>query len=174
MLTVPGATPSTILAAASKNGHMFLLDPKNLGGMSGHLLDLPFSTGPVASSLLSYTTTTGVHLLVNTADGGPCGAGSLVSFLVTPTNPPELTQAWCAPIGGHPGQLVTTSDGKNNPVVWSLNGGYVSAYDGNAGFLAYNGANAPCPSGAGYRTPIAVKGRIIVGGDNQLCSLSPH
>src|SRR5205085_1610409 len=33
VITVPGATPGTIVAATSKDGHFYLLNPANLGGM---------------------------------------------------------------------------------------------------------------------------------------------
>lgn len=177
VLTVPGATPSTVLAAASKDGHLFLLNPKNLGGMGGQLLDLQVSTtGPVASPLASYASPAGVHVVINTANGGPCdNAGpSLASYLVTPTNPPTLTQAWCIANGGRAGAIATTNDGTHNAVVWIVNGQYLSAIDGDVGNLLYNGVNGPCPNVHGFSSPIAVKGRILAASDNHLCSWSPH
>jgi hypothetical protein len=177
VLTVPGATPSTILAAASKDGHVFLLDPKNLGGMGGHLLDLTIATpGPIASPLAAYTSPAGTHVLVNTLGGGPCNntGASLASYIVTPTSPPTLRQAWCVGKGASTGAIVTTTDGSQNPVVWSMGGSYLGALNGDVGNLVYSGLNGPCDGVRGYSTPIAVKGRIIAGADNHLCSWSSH
>jgi hypothetical protein len=175
VLKVPGATPSTILAAASKDGHLFLLDPKNLGGMGGHLLDLPFAVGgTVASPLISYRSPMGAHILVTTRGGGPCNNGAMASYIVTPTSPPALTPAWCDALYASQGPIATTSDGTNDAIIWILNNTYLTALHGDLGVTLYNGLNGPCAGVHGYSSPIAVKGRIIAGADNQLCAWSPH
>ncbi|HVU52161.1 MAG TPA: hypothetical protein VHL80_15795 [Polyangia bacterium] len=176
VLTVPGATPATIVAAASKDGHLFLLDPKNLGGMGAPLLDLRIATtDTIRSPLSAYVSPAGAHVLVNTLAGGPCSptVPSLASYIVTPTNPPKLDQAWCFASGSNGGAIATTSDGTHDPVVWVLNGG-INAINGDVGTLVYNGLNGPCLGAHAFSAPIAVKGRIIASADNRLCSWSSH
>ena len=82
--------------ATSKDGHLYLLDPANLGGMGGHLQDLHVSDkGPILSTLSAFTSPSGVHVLVDTSGGAvtpagaACGTGAgLLSFLITPGSPP--------------------------------------------------------------------------------------
>jgi hypothetical protein len=45
--TCPGATPSTMVVAPAKTGHVYFLDAKKLGGMGGELIDL--TPAPAAS-----------------------------------------------------------------------------------------------------------------------------
>jgi hypothetical protein len=61
-----------------------------------------------------------------------------------------------------------------SPAPWILNGSYLAALNSDVGVTLYNGGNGPCQGVRSFTSPIAVKGRIIVGADGQLCSWSPH
>ena len=116
-LTIPGAPKPGYVAAASKDGHFYLLDAKNLGGMDGHLTDLPFSTGDmsVRTSLSSYATAAGVFVALSTEQGAMCpgGGGSRavmgISLPVMGTNVRPAV-AWCATManGGPYAPIATT------------------------------------------------------------------
>ena len=78
--------------------------------------------------------------------------------------------------------LVTTTDGRANPIVWvggsmSQATGGTSAnllygVDGETGAVLYKGGN--CTGIRQWTTPIAVKGHNVLGGDAHLCSWSPQ
>jgi hypothetical protein len=175
-LEVPGATPSTLVAAPSKNGHLFLLDSKNLGGMNGHVVDLAagnsFYTAPAA-----YTTGQGVHLAFTAGTSGLCPDGRsgvvIISLVVPAASPPTPRAVWCTNIAGVTSPIATTTDGKNEAIVWFMNGTYLYAADGDTGLLLYTGTEA-CQGVRSLTSPIAVKGRIVAGADNGLCSWSPR
>ena len=78
--------------------------------------------------------------------------------------------AWCAG-GGNTGPISTSTDGKAETVVWNYNGG-LKGYDGDTGAPVVSAAG--CSGVRSWTSPIAVKGRIIVGGDGKLCSWSAH
>ena len=62
--------------------------------------------------------------------------------------------------------------GKAETVVWQHNNG-LKGYDGDTGAAVASPAGA-CSGVRPWTSPIAVKGRIVVGGDGHLCSWSPR
>jgi hypothetical protein len=178
-ITIPGAPKPGYVAAASKDGHFYLLDAKNLGGMDGHVADFPFATGDMAvrTSLASYTTASGVYVTVSTEQGAMCpGAGGSravmgISLPVTGGNV-RPTVGWCAPMTGGPfSAIATTTDGMANPIVWYISGTKLVGVDGTTGANVVT-ATGDCAGVMRFTAPIAVKGRILTGGDSKLCSWS--
>ncbi|HEX3698314.1 MAG TPA: hypothetical protein VH374_23280 [Polyangia bacterium] len=208
LLNVPGATPANYGVSASKDAHLYFVNSTMLGtaGGGGEIIDLTLSPSnhSMRTSPVSYTTASGIHVAL-TVDRGPymgCPASStadpgmavLMGFTVTPGNPIKVTQNWCTTIGG-PSQndqgtvknrsgspLVTTTDGKANPIVWvagsmsqtasGTTANLLYGVDGETGAVLYKGGN--CTGIRQWTTPIAVKGHIVVGGDGKLCSWSPQ
>jgi hypothetical protein len=161
-IEMPGATPSKIVVAIAKDGHMYLLDAGNLGGMGGQKVDFTVSNG--AMTLLTvpaaYTTAQGVHVVFSVRAGSAsCPAGQpsghvMMSVLTAP--------------------MVTTTDGHNDAIVWYMSDGKLNAVDGETGAVVFGGGADSCGGVRQWTSPIAVKGRIIVGGDGHLCSWSAH
>jgi hypothetical protein len=76
---LPGATPSILMAAVSKNGLFFLLDPANLGGMDGHLAQIKVAQGPVKATPVAYRTDLGTYVLFSALNAYSfCPAGTPV------------------------------------------------------------------------------------------------
>lgn len=179
-LSIPGSTPSNYIAAIAKDGFFYLLNSSHLGGMGGEVTSLQLAT-QVHSSPASYTTSTGVHYVVSTNSGamcppnGPTTQDVVVSVLLNPGSPPTPVIEWCAPMEGKlvTGVMATTSDGTSDAAVWYTSDGKLTAVDGETGEQIYQSAEA-CDDVRKWTTPIAVKGRVIVGADEHLCSWSPH
>jgi len=178
--TIPGSTPSNYVIALAKDGKMYLLNAANLGGQGGSVATatVTVATGNMAvkTSPTTYKTAKGTHVVFSTDTGAVCpqngGGASLVSFLITAGSPPTAKAEWCAPIGSEKtGPISTTTDGTNNAIVWYSNGGKLAALDGDTGMNLFTSANT-CSGVRRWTSPIAVKGRIIVGGDGHLCSWS--
>jgi hypothetical protein len=181
-LTVEGATPSTYVAALAKNGHLYMLDSMNLGGMNGHVVDFVVATGAMSVRTVptSYITTQGVHLAFVVESGAMCPAGSpggtvMMSVLIPPGAPPAPRVLWCAAAAGRATPITTTTDGKSNPIVWFMNSSRLTGVDGDTGQVVFNSpANDTCAVQQ-WTSPIAVKGRIVVGSNaGRLCSWSPQ
>ncbi len=182
LLSVAGATPSTLLATVAKDGNMFLLNPTNLGGMAGHVLTFKVSTGgamAVKTSPTAYKTAKGTHYVFSTDSGAVCpgGAGgkSIVSVLLTAgtDGKPTATSEWCAPLtGAVTAPISTTTDGTANATVWFVDSGKLTAVDGDDGTMKLFTSTDTCSGVRQWTSPIATKGRIVVGGDNHLCSWS--
>jgi hypothetical protein len=174
VITVAGATPATMVAATSKDGHFYLLNPANLGGMAGHLVDLQIAGSgmSIRAAQAAYVSTMGVHVVMNASNVNcPAGMnGGIVSVLVSPGAPASAKVAWCA--GGGQSPIATSTDGKNETIVWNYNGG-LKGYDGDTG-AAVASPTGNCGNVRAWTSPIAVKGRIVVGADGKLCSWSVH
>jgi len=180
-VTVPGSTPAGYLVAISKDGHLYMLDPANLGGMAGHKVDFRVSSGAMSihTTPAWYTTSKGVHVVFGTDSGAMCPAGGasgkvIMSVLLAPGSPPTPSVAWCAALGGvNVGPISTTTDGTANPIVWYSSSGKLTGVDGDTGKTVVTSADT-CSGVREWTSPIAVKGRIVVGGDGHLCSWSAH
>jgi hypothetical protein len=180
-IEVPGATPSSLVVAISKNGHLYLLDSKNLGGMGGHVVDFTVSTGAMSihTAPAAYSTAQGLHVTFSTDSGALCPSGGpsgkvVMSVLIPAGKPPMPQVEWCAPLtGAVTAPIATTTDGKNEAVVWFMNNGKLNGVDGDTGDVIFAGGADTCSGVRQWTSPIAVKGRIIVGGDGHLCSWSP-
>jgi hypothetical protein len=167
----------TVIAAVTKNGQFFLLDPANLGGMDGQLakIDLAPEATPMSIRAVpaAYTSGKVTYVVMNAGNTDmycPMGTKSTgtISIALAPGTPPTAKVAWCAG-GGDKSPIATSTDGKNETIVWFYNGG-LNAVDGDTGATIYAGGT--CNGLRQFSSPIAVKGRIIVGGDGNLCSWS--
>ena len=176
LVRVPGSTPETMLVAIGKDGHFYLLDPSNLGGEGGQIVDFRVATGSMAIKTVptAYTTSKGTYVAFTTDSGAECpndvSGRALMSVRITPGAPPTADTAWCAP-GGNPstGPISTTIDGKADPIVWHINGGNLRGFDGDTGDVVFDGAGS-CSGVQRWTSPIAVNGRIITGANGKLCS----
>jgi hypothetical protein len=178
-IQLAGATPSKILAVVSKDGHMYLLDAGALGGKGGQKVDFMVANGTMAihTAVASYKTAAGTYVVFGTDTGAICPSGggkNIVSVLIAPGSPPKPSVAWCAPLSGPvTGPISTTTDGTSDVVVWYMNNGKLAGVDGDTGASVYTSSNS-CAGVRQWTSPIAVKGRIVVAGDGNMCSWSPH
>lgn len=182
-IEVPGATPSKLVVAIAKDGHMYLLDAANLGGMGGQKADFMVSNGSMTLLTVpaAYTTAKGVHVVFSVRSGAakcPAGQASghvMMSVLIPKGSPPAPSVAWCAGVSGtDTAPIATTTDGSSDALVWYMNGDKLNAVDGDTGAVVFAGGSGSCSGVRQWTSPIAVKGRIVVGGDGHLCSWSAH
>lgn len=175
---VPGATPPAFVVAPSKDGHLFFLDPKKLGSEGGELIDFQIAAknAPVMAVRATptvYTTAKGVHVALTIDRQAICPNNvtgqAVLAVFVPPGAPPKPEIAWCAPINGQSAPITTTTDGKAETIVWYVSGGSLVGVDGETGAQVYRSMES-CSGVRQWTSPIAVKGRIIVGGDGHLCA----
>ncbi len=179
---VPGATPSSYIVAISKDGHMFLLDSTNLGGMNGHVVDFSVAASGMSIHAVpaAYTTAAGVHVTFSTDTGAMCPTGMangpmIMSVLIPAGSPPVPRVVWCAALTGPEvtSPIATTTNGSADAIVWYMSNNSLVGVDGDTGATVVTSSDT-CTGIRRWTSPIAVKGRIVVGGDGNLCSWSPH
>jgi hypothetical protein len=182
VIRVPGATPASYVVAISKDGHMFLLDPANLGGMNGHVADFRVAASGMSIHTVpaAYTTAQGLHLTFAIDSGAMCPVGMpsgkvVMSVLIPSGAPPAPRITWCAALTGAEvtAPIATTTDGSSDAIVWYMSANKLIGVDGDTGAVLVTSADT-CTGIRRWTSPIAVKGRLVAGGDGHLCSWSVH
>lgn len=186
LVDVAGATPSQLVVALGKSGVAHLLDRNNLGGIgtgdgqNGEgLFSMKVANERIRTSAAVFTAASGTYVVfsVNTLPGVGVGCpgtpGDLVALRINPSNPPTLTVAWCANNHGRGSPIVTSPTGSTEPVVWTIGAegtNRLYAYKGETGELLFDGGGGEelMTFVRRFSTPIAVNGRILVAGDDQL------
>ncbi len=194
---LPNSTPSALLVAPHKAGRVYFLNANQLGnGVTGTgggevaIVDVSAHGGEsLYTAPTVYQTPKGIYVAVSTAIGPVCPAGSpaaqktISSILIQAagTTTPAPARAWCATASMQNTKqytlypISTTSDGMNDAIVWfvySDNGGLLTAVDGDTGKVLFAETKSTCGNIHNMTSPIAAKGRIIVGADGKLCSWS--
>lgn len=175
--SVPGATPPNYLAQVAKDGKLYILNAANLGGMNGAVTTITVASGNMAvkTAPTVYRTAEGTHITFSTDSMAACpmtGTGPRIVSVLLTGNPLTGKVDWCAPQSGQvTAPVSTTTDGTNDAVVWYLSANKLTAVDGDTGANLFTSTN-DCTGARRWTSPIAVKGRIVVGADTQLCSWS--
>jgi hypothetical protein len=190
-----GSNPSAIVVSPAKAGQVYILNGTNLSSGTydanrtpgGELANIAVS-GTNGQTMYTaptiYTSASGLHATVNVQGGAqncpggnPATQEAVVSLLI-PANPAQTKVAWCA-ANSHGGgglnfpPISTTSDGKSaDALVWFMNGGQLTAVDGDTGATVVTTTGAACTGMASMSFPIAVKNRIVVWAIGHLCSWS--
>jgi hypothetical protein len=175
-----------MVVSPSKPGHLFFLDPKNLGG-STPLRELVLATNAnpngeykvFYAAPTAYISTSGVHLALEARTDANCpgatGGDKLVSVKVDmTTTPPTPSVAWCVGVQGGEDRhspISTTTDGVANAIVWFVQNSGLSAFDGDKGGNALFTSTA-CGNVEKQTSLLAADGHVVVGADGKLCSYS--
>jgi hypothetical protein len=167
MVDVPGATPAALVVAMGKDGNAYLLDRRNLGGVSTPLTQSHVSSSAIIQAAATYSTSQGTYVVFS----GNSGQSQLTALLIGATEPPSITNVWTASEGGRGSPFVTSTDGVNNVVVWGLGAEgdqRLHGFDGDTGSVVFNGggANEVMANTRHFSTAIVARGRIYVATDN--------
>ena len=180
LVDVPGATPSRLVVALSKDRHAYLVNRDNLGGISAPLGESVVATSTILQAGVTYQSKQNSYVAFRANNDGNT---MLTAFRITATNPPTIDSAngWEVnrASGGCGSPFVTSTDGTNNMIVWVVGtedhqtGGdqRLHGYDGNSGAVIYDGGGAnELMAGTHYysTTGIVARGRIYVAGDNKV------
>jgi outer membrane protein assembly factor BamB len=122
-VTTNGTTTQALVLALGKDGHAYLLDRENLGGIGGELVDRGVSTEPIRTAPATFPATDGAFVAFQ-GEGTECPlhhrGGDLTVLHIRAGTPPTISTAWCGAVSGRGSPIVTTTDGRNNPIVWML------------------------------------------------------
>lgn len=161
----------SLLLALGKDAHAYLLDPQNLGGIGGSLVEARVAAHPIRTSPAVYPAS-GSALVAFQGRGADCPRGQrgdLTVLRIAAGRPPGLSTAWCGAISGAGSPIVTTTDGRTNPIVWIVGAegdDRLHGFRGDTGETLYT---SPRLSGLRhFQTLIAADNRLYVGGDGRL------
>lgn len=178
LVDVPGATPSHLVVALSKDLKMYLLNRDNLGGISAPIAESVVASSTIIQAAVTYSTKQSTYVALRANNDG----NTVLSALrITATNPPTIATGWDVTrgAGGCGSPFVTSTDGTNNMIVWvvgtedHLTGGdqQLHGYDGDTGAVVYDGGGPnELMAGTHYysTTGIVARGRIYVAGDDKV------
>jgi outer membrane protein assembly factor BamB len=185
VVDAPEIVPSSLLVALGKDGHVYLLDRNNLGGVGA----APLATertinGAFIGAGAFATLGTATYMALKgfrDAMGLTCPTGTsgdLVVLRLDPGAPNRMTTVWCSDNHGQGAPIITTSDGVHDALVWTAgaeDSGQLHAWDLRTGHPAFAGGSASdtVANLRRYTTVVDVKGRLFVAADGKLCAFKP-
>src|SRR5262245_7721558 len=169
VLDVSGATPSKLVLALGKDGKAYLLNRNNFGGIGGQVAQAQVATSVRGQAAATYRTRQGTYFVFRAT------TGEIVSYKITPTNPPTIVTMWSSTKNGQGSPWVTTTNGTDNAIVWVVNSGAAGdqrlrGLNGDTGAVVYNGGgtNELMSGTIRYNTGIVARGRIYFAGTSKV------
>jgi outer membrane protein assembly factor BamB len=175
LVSLPGATSLELMLAFGKDGNAYLLDRRNLGGIGGNVVSKRVSSDAIRTSP-AYVLSGNEAFVAFQGTGVDCPhgtGGDLVVLKIASGSPPQLGIAWCAAANGRGSPVITTTDGRANPIVW-----IVGAEGSNRlrGFRADTGALVFAGGGPAeamsqvrrFQAPIVVGRHLYVAADQRV------
>ena len=180
-LNVPaGNGMQALVLALGKDARAYLLDRNNLGGIGGSLAAETVSTRPIRTAPSAYPVADGV-LVAFEGHGAHCPAprrdDALTVLKIRAGSPPALATAWCGALSGAGSPVVTTTDGRADPIVWILGAegdNRLHGYRGDTGEPLFDGGG-PGEAMTGlhhFQDLLPAGGRLYVGADGRLYAFS--
>ncbi|MBV8507962.1 MAG: hypothetical protein JOZ11_19440 [Alphaproteobacteria bacterium] len=170
------AGPKPLVVALGKDARAYLLDGNNLGGIGGSLASGAVSTRPIRTAPAAYPAADGVFVAFH-GPGANCpaarGLDNLTVLRIRGGSLPSLDTAWCGAFRGEGSPIVTTTDGRANPIVWIVGAegdGLLHGYRGDTGEPLFTGGS-PAAAMTGLRhfqTLLAAADRLYVGADGRI------
>jgi hypothetical protein len=179
VVDAPAFTPSQLVLAFGKDGNVYALDRNNLGGIGAHKAMLHVMNGQIVNAAAAVTTPAGTFVTMHgrnaTSQGCPTGSGDLATIVLSGTT---IAMAWCANNGGQGSPIVTTTDDRGSEaIVWTAGAGGTNklhAWDAATGAVVFDGGADGFSAVRQFTSPIAVKSRIVVAGDNKVYAFRPQ
>jgi outer membrane protein assembly factor BamB len=169
--TPPSGTAARILALG-KDGHAYLLDAADLGGIGHELANVKVSNSGIVTAQAVYQTATGALVAFTNANGvsAACSGNNITMLKVTGAKVGPISVDWCAPLNGHGAPIITTTNGTGNPLVW------VTGAEGDNRLHGFNGltgkeifTSASAMQGLRhFSTLIAANRHLYVGADGHI------
>jgi hypothetical protein len=174
----PAITPSKLLVQLGKDNNAYVVDRTTMGGEMSPLSTLKASTGEISNAAAWATTSTATYVAMVSNGGSAaanCKKGSGNLGIVAIDSTAQITVPWCANAGGNGSPSITSSDGTNDMLVWTVateGNGQIHAWDLESGTEVVTGSDALSGT-RHFTTPIFVHGRAFAVGDGRLYALKP-
>jgi hypothetical protein len=171
VLDLPGAS---LVAALGKDGNVYLVDQRNLGGLGSPTAVIrAVSTGSIATAPSVVATPAGTFLaFTGSGLGCPTSANGIVGLRIG-TAPVDASVAWCASMIGRGSTIVTTAGSGAESIVWAAGAegdGQLHAVAADTGAPIFTGGDLGSVSH--FSAPIVAKGRIYVAGNSAVTAFT--
>jgi PQQ enzyme repeat len=168
VITINGATPSQLVLALGKDGKAYLLNRINLGGIRAPVASAQVATSIRGQAAATYRTSQGTYFVFRAT------SGAISAYRITATNPPTIVPAWNVSQNGQGSPWVTTTNGRDNAIVWAANSGNgdqrVHGFNGDTGAVVYagGGSNELMNGTSKFNTGIVARGRMYFAGTHKV------
>jgi hypothetical protein len=171
----PGGSAAFLLALG-KDARAYLLDRDRLGGIGGTLVAEIVSTRPIRTAPAAYPAADGGVNVAFQGQGAHCPAPSrgngLTVLQIRSGSPPSVATAWCGALRGEGAPIVTTTDGRSNPIVWILGAegdDRLHGYRGDTGesLFAGGGREDSMTGLRHFQSLLATGDRLYIGADGR-------
>ena len=138
--TVPASPSGTVprLLGLGKDGHAYLLNAADLGGIGHALANMKVSNSEIVTAPAIYQGKVQALVAFTNSNGisSACSGNNLTMLRVTSAAQHPVAIGWCAPFNGGGAPVITTTDGSNNPIAWVVG---AQGDDELHGFNLFNG-----------------------------------
>jgi hypothetical protein len=175
-----GRAVQPFVLALGKDARAYLLNSGDLGGIGGALVSETVATSPIVTAPAIYPASDGVMVAL-LGQGADCPAprsdDALTVLKIRAGTPPAVATAWCGTFNGRGAPIVTTTDGRSNPIVWipgAEGDNRLHGFRGDTGEVLFGGGG-PDDQMSGlhhFQTLLATGDRLYVGADGRLYAFS--
>jgi PQQ-like domain len=178
-LDVPAENGSqALMLALGKDRRAYLLDRNDLGGIGGSLAAEAVSERIILAAPAVYRVGEDVFVAFQSPGArcpNPARGKGLTVLKVHAGSPPSLTTIWCGALAGAGSPIVTTTDGRAEPIVWIVGAegdDRLHGFRGDTGEPLLSG-NARALAGLRhFQTLIATHDRLYVAADGRVYAFS--
>jgi hypothetical protein len=170
-----------LLLQLGKDGNAYLLDRADLGGPGGALLVEPVARSTIITAPAAWPAAGGT-IVVFAAPAADCpggGTAGLSALLIAATPRLVARPIWCAALDAvRPVPIITTTDGRANPIVWVAGGSgddRLHAFRAETGEVVFAGGTAGDRMvGVGhFATILPAENALYVAGDARVYAFRP-
>jgi hypothetical protein len=169
-----------LMLALGKDGNAYLLNRDNLGGIGRALATMEVSSDPIRTAPAAYPGLNGDAFVAFPVSPIHCPTGSSqpsVAALKLQAGPtPTMSIAWCAPLDGDGAPIVTTTDGRSNPIIWITGAegdNRLHAFRGEDGKSLLSESQVSLHGLRHFGTIVATEEHLLVPADGRIYAFSP-
>lgn len=161
--------PASRVIGLGKDGHAYLLNGSDLGGIGSALENKLVSNSVIITAPAVYQGPLNAMVVFTNLAGlsSNCSGESLTMLKISDTATP-ISTAWCAPLNGRGSPIVTTTNGVANPIVWVTGAegdNEIHGFNALTGKVVFSGANTGMNGLRHFGTLIAANGHLYVAAD---------
>jgi hypothetical protein len=166
---------SHLIIALGKDGKAYVLNRDNLNGVGGALAVEEVSQESIITAPAEYPGPNGGTFVAFHGAGSNCPGTvpdpSLIVLKIVAQPAPAISTAWCGSVNGAGAPIVTTTDGRANPIVWMVGAegdDQLHAFRGDNGQPLLIGSQPPMQGLRHFATIVATQNHLYVPADGRI------
>ncbi|HEX4080103.1 MAG TPA: PQQ-binding-like beta-propeller repeat protein [Rhizomicrobium sp.] len=170
-IAVSGSAPAKRVIAFGKDGNAYLADRTDLGGIGGALAVTRVSNSAIITAPAVYETQSATMVAFTNSGGGNCSGNNLTMLDIAASGSSLITVAWCAAFGGGGAPIITTTDGRANPIAWVVGAegdNLLHGFNALTGEAVFSGDGQAMSGLHHFATILAAEKHLYIAADNTI------